>query len=233
MGSLYSQSKNIIRNFFKDSQLAIGVNHSLYGSYWNDFMDEIDDSTGLDEVPYLNLNISLFKTYSEGLYGIKYISNGYKYNTEEDVLDSKIKTESEFEMSLLKFFFTNPVPVVNGIHFGLEAGFIFPIEIKYKKRIYKFTGLNSKLKSKFSNDSEVTQREEEIDFEEWTDELGHSPFEVGGLAQYFFDFTKNLSLGIEGYYSFISSVNNLNKEAEASGIPKKFHYLNFNLIYKF
>ena len=216
MGCLYSQSKNIIRNFFKDSQLAIGVNHSLYGSYWNDFMDEIDDSTGLDEVPYLNLNISLFKTYSEGLYGIKYISNGYNYRNEEEVLESKIKSESEFQMSLLKIFYLNPIS--HGFHLGFEVGYF----------------LNASLYRKGSIDSEViTIIEDDIDSKEWTDELEHSPYEFGGLAQYFFNFSDKLSLGLEGYFSFITSVNNLNKEPENSGIPTKFHYLNLNLIYKF
>ena len=221
-GTLFSQSYNNILNFFNDSKIAFGLNYNLYGSYWNDFTNEIDvDNDFFDEInveseTYLSPNFSLIKHYDDIVYGIKYITNGSKYKSEAEILDSiNIKTEAEFQMSLLKLFFSNNIS--HGFHFGLEGGY--------------FLFANSK--SQVSVGSEVSKIEEDIDSKDWTGLLENNSFEVGGLIQYFYDFTDKLGLGLEGYYSFISAVNNVNKEPEVSGIPTKFHYLNLNVIYKF
>ena len=101
-GTLFSQSYNKILNFFTDSEIAFGLNYNLYGSYWNDFTNEIDvDSDFFDEInveseTYLSPNFSLIKHYDDIVYGIKYISNGSKYKSEAEILDSiNIKTEKD------------------------------------------------------------------------------------------------------------------------------------------
>tara|TARA_Y100001935_G_C17185710_1_gene447486 strand:+ start:142 stop:846 length:705 start_codon:yes stop_codon:yes gene_type:complete len=208
-----------LEKYLETLTVMVGMNQSFYGSEWNDYMKDAEDSgTDVDLKPFRKMNFTVMNEFKEGLIGgVKYLHYGYDYKFSGISYDSfsdmslNWSSDSEIELKFYKLFLTYPMN--NGLYLGVEGVYFVEGESDFK------------YEDGYS-DGGTFDRE---DFED--NEPPLSTFDYGVLGQFYYNINENMLATVEGYYGLSKFTEDW--DADMIGIPNVFHYVNLGIASKF